>query len=144
MYTFERTMEYSNQTYDLDKYRPSRQPKQVFYVLGNGSSAVRITQHKGRYSSAWEGHGNFLTFYGEIKPVMIILRILGVLPYSVTATGKSKFKKKTNIRNLLNIVKCIACKFDTHITSYSFSRVTFWLQILELRSCVQFSSFLFL
>jgi hypothetical protein len=101
-------MEYSDQAYDFDNYRASRQAKQVFlYALENVPSAVRTTQHNWLYSSAWEGKRKFLTFHGQIKPVMIILRILGVLPYSTTATGKRKFTQR-DLQNLLNILKGFA------------------------------------
>jgi hypothetical protein len=80
-------MEYSNQAYNFDKYRPSRQATKPFYVLENLPQNIRPNQH----SSEREARRDDLTFYGEIKRVMIILRILGVLPYSTTSAGKSNF-----------------------------------------------------
>jgi hypothetical protein len=80
-------MEYSNQAYDFDKYRTPRQATKPFYVLQNLPPGIRPTQH----FSAWEVKRDDLTFYEEIKRVMSILRILGVLPYSTTSAGKSNF-----------------------------------------------------
>jgi hypothetical protein len=84
-------MGHSRQAFDFDKYRHSRQATQVFfYALEHVPPTVRTIQQKWAYSSAWESKKDVPTFYGEIKPVMIILRILGVLPYSTTATGNNK------------------------------------------------------
>ena len=80
-------MEYSVQAYNFDKYRSSRQATKPFYVSENLPSNIRLPQH----SSAWEARRDDLTFYGEIKRIMIVLRILGVLPYSTTSAGKSNF-----------------------------------------------------
>ncbi|GFG31244.1 hypothetical protein Cfor_06772, partial [Coptotermes formosanus] len=86
-------MGHSRQAFDFDKYRHSRQATQVFfYALEHVPPTVRTIQQKWAYSSAWESKKDVPTFYGEIKPVMIILRILGVLPYSTTATGEVCFK----------------------------------------------------
>jgi hypothetical protein len=51
---------------------------------------------------------------------MIILRILGVLPYSTTSAGKSNFTQK-DLQIWRNILKCITSKFYTHVTGNSFS-----------------------
>ena len=80
-------MHYSDQAYHFDKSRPSRQATKVFYVSENLPPDIRPTQH----STAWETRGDVLSFYGEMKGVMIILRIFGVLPYSTTSAGKSNF-----------------------------------------------------
>jgi hypothetical protein len=40
------------------------------------------------YPSGWKEE-KALTLYEEMKPVMITLKLLGVLPYSVTSTGNS-------------------------------------------------------
>ena len=80
-------MKYSDQAYNFDKYRLSRQATKPFYVSGNLPTDIRLPQQ----SSASEARRDDLTFYGEIKRVMIVLRILGVLPYSTTAAGKSNF-----------------------------------------------------
>jgi hypothetical protein len=109
-------MECSDQVYNFDKFRPSRQATKVFYVSENLPPHKRSTQH----SSAWEARRDDLTFYGEMKRVMIILRILGVLPYSTTSAGKSNFKER-DLQNWFYILKCIAWKFYTHIYSLTFS-----------------------
>jgi hypothetical protein len=83
-------MEHSVQTYNFDKFRPSRQATKPFYVSENLPPDIRPPRH----SSAWEARGNDLTFYGEIKGVMIVLRILGVLPYSTTSAGKGNFTQR--------------------------------------------------
>jgi hypothetical protein len=80
-------MEYSQHAYNFDKYRTPRQATKPIYVLENLPPGIRPTQQ----SSAWEAKTDDLTFYGEIKRVMFILRILGVLPYSTTSAGKSNF-----------------------------------------------------
>ena len=109
-------MEYSVQAYNFDKYRSSRQATKPFYVSENLPSNIRLPQH----SSAWEARRDDLTFYGEIKRIMIVLRILGVLPYSTTSAGKSNFTQ-SELQNWLNILKCIDGKFYTHVTGNSFS-----------------------
>jgi hypothetical protein len=83
-------MQYPGQEYHFDKYRPSRQARKLFYVLQNLPPDIRPIQH----SSAWEAKRDHLTFYGEIKTVMIILRMIGVLPYSTTSTGKINFTQR--------------------------------------------------
>jgi hypothetical protein len=109
-------MECSDQVYNFDMFRPSRQATKVFYASDNVPSNKRRTQH----SSAWEARRDDLTFYGEMKRVMIILRILGVLPYSKTSAGKSNFKQR-DLQNWFNILKCIAWNFYTQITGNLFS-----------------------
>jgi hypothetical protein len=83
-------MEYSDHVCNFDKYRTPRQATKPFYVSENLPPAISPTQQY----SAWEPKRDDLTFYGEIKRIMIILRILGVLPYSTTSAGKSNFTQK--------------------------------------------------
>jgi hypothetical protein len=83
-------MECSDQAYYFDKSRPSRQATKLFYASENLPPDIRPTQH----ASEGETKIEDLTFYGEIKRVMIVLRILGVLPYSTTSAGKSTFTPK--------------------------------------------------
>jgi hypothetical protein len=66
------------------KYRPPGQATGVFYVLPDVPPAVRTTRRSG-----WTAERDALTLYEEMKPVMIVLRILGVLPYGVTSTGNT-------------------------------------------------------
>jgi len=87
---FQKAMECFDQAYNFDKYRPSRQATKVFYASENLPPDIRPTQH----ASEGETRREDLTFYGEIKRVMIILRILGVLPYSTTSAGKSNFTQR--------------------------------------------------
>jgi hypothetical protein len=109
-------MEYSDQAYNFDKYRPSRHATKVFCTSENLPPNIRHTQH----SSAREAKRDNLTFYGEIKRVLIILRILGVLPYSTTSAGRSNFTQR-DLLNWLHILKCIAWKCYTHVTDNLFS-----------------------
>jgi hypothetical protein len=81
-------MQYPGQEYHFGKHRPARQGKKLFYVLQNLPPDIRPT----RPSSAWEAKRDDLTFYGEMKRFLIVLRIIGVLPYSTTSTGKSKYR----------------------------------------------------
>jgi len=111
-----KALEYSHHAYNFDKYRTPRQATKPIYVLENLPPGISPTQH----SSAWEAKRDDLTFYGEIKRVMFILRILGVLPYSTTSAGRSNFTQR-DLQNWSNILKCITSKFYTHITGNSFS-----------------------
>ena len=111
---FQTAMDYSDQAHNFDKSRPSRKTAKVSYVLENLPPGIRPSQH----SSAWQIKNEDRTFYGEIKRALFVLRILGVLPYSTTSTGKSNF---THIQYLLNVLKRIAWKFYTYMTSNSFS-----------------------
>jgi hypothetical protein len=83
-------MEYLDRGHDFPKYRPPRQTTEVFYVLQNVPPAVRTPSHTTSIPSEWKAKGDALTLYEEMRPVMITLRILGVLPYCVTSTGNSK------------------------------------------------------
>ncbi|KDR19190.1 hypothetical protein L798_06244 [Zootermopsis nevadensis] len=84
--SFQRTAKYSGRGYGTSEHRPSSQATKVFsYLLQNLQPAAMTT-------SAWEDKQEASTFYEEIKPVMILLRILGVLPYSTTSTGAVHFK----------------------------------------------------
>lgn len=79
--SFQRTAKYPGRGYGTSEYRPSSQATKVFfYLLQNLQPAAMTT-------SVWEDKQEASTFYEEIKPVMILLRILGVLPYSTTSTG---------------------------------------------------------
>ncbi|XP_023716993.2 gustatory and odorant receptor 24-like [Cryptotermes secundus] len=81
-------MEYPDQARGFPRYRPPGQTTEVFYV----PLAVRTPRHRASCPSEWKAENDALTLYEEMKPVMIVLRVLGVLPYGVTSTGDVYFK----------------------------------------------------
>jgi hypothetical protein len=72
--------------YPDPKYRPSSQAIKLFY------SSLQSVQPTVRTLSAWQDNQQALTFCEEMKPVMIMLRIIGVLPYSTTSAGNRLLK----------------------------------------------------
>jgi hypothetical protein len=99
LHKFQRTMEYLSQGYGFPKYRPPMQTTEMFYVLQYVPPAVRTTHH------TRPSEQDALTLYEEMRPVMITLRILGVLPYSVTSTGNRKDRNsiiETNLTSIYN------------------------------------------
>jgi hypothetical protein len=93
-------MEYLDRRRCFPNYRPPGRATEAFYALQNVPWAVRTTRHRTSCVSRWRVERDALTLYEEMKPVMIVLRILGVLPYGVTSTGNSKNTNRITETNL--------------------------------------------
>jgi hypothetical protein len=135
-------MEYLDQGRGFPKYRPPGQSTEVFYVSQNVPPTVRANRQGTSCLSGWKAERDALTLYEELKPVMIALRILGVLPYGVTSTGNSKDTNRIIGKNLtpnyrqckrlypsipcmclLNILSLIS--FIIHILQFTSRNITF-------------------
>jgi hypothetical protein len=93
-------MEFLDEGPGFPKYRPPGEATDAFYVLQNLPPVLRTTRHRTSCPSGWKAERDALTLYEEMKPVMILLRILGVFPYSVTSTGNSKDTNRITETNL--------------------------------------------
>jgi hypothetical protein len=83
----QRSVQYLGQGHGFPKYRPPREGLEAFYALRTVQPAVRTSHLRTSYPLGWRTEKDALSLYEEMKPVMVTLRMLGVLPYSVTSTG---------------------------------------------------------